>query len=226
MDPNAEYWESIGRGWEKDVGSRQRGDPTHFKHWQRLDNTWRHILLSPHATHAEWREAWAAFEREYSDHGSCTPEVRCGACGAGYCKHLQSEHLCLSFPVCTMCDTNCHPNPYNPKCRWLVEYYTGPRGWGGAEGQNLLASLKTPVLGGHDARRPARDNSGDGSDSDSDSDDYDPVLTAVEYYYTERPARDDSDDSILAELVGDLSVDTPVPVPDSTGTSFPKAWGW
>ncbi len=138
MDPNSRYWEKIEQTWE----NPRSPEPTHFEYWQRLDTTWKHILSYPPEALTAMRQEWSAFEKKRSKHASCPSTALCGACGTGYCEHLHGEHICLSYTVCTVCDTGCFPNPYNPRCRWLIEYYTRTKGFLSPEIQEIL---KTPV---------------------------------------------------------------------------------
>lgn len=135
---NAAYWNKIEHGWGRDM----KGSDTHHARWKYHNAKWKQILLTPSERdkfYADSAKSWKAFEQACLSHRHCTIQAMCAACGFGYCEHLVDKHICLSFPVCTACDTYVQPNPNNPKCKWLISYYLGPTGlhWAEPSGQEI-----------------------------------------------------------------------------------------
>lgn len=130
-EANEKFW--------KVTGDREdhNGSQTHSKHWNQLEQTWRQVLFGPCANGTLNFRHWKDFEQKVAKHRRCGVEARCGACGAGYCNHLKKKHLYLDFAICTLCDTWLYPNPFNPKCTWLVDHFICGMRWGEPEGQDI-----------------------------------------------------------------------------------------
>jgi hypothetical protein len=121
---HTEYWERIGKDWEKTTGNFPgEHNHTHFQQWKQLDKTWGFVLSGPRDFYIQEHERWNAFAGACASHATCQVAARCGGCGYGHCEHLASEYLCLTYPVCAACDMLRHPNPWNPRNKWIVKHY-------------------------------------------------------------------------------------------------------
>lgn len=124
---DSERWGELRKREVREARARRRAgaggyseESTHALLWEQTRHKWDALLTA--ADYPGYRDEWREFEESRALHAACPAVLRCWACGERYCEHLQDK-VCSTYPVCASCDTFVRPNPYNPRCRWIVGYY-------------------------------------------------------------------------------------------------------